>query len=288
MERTYIALVHKDPDSDYGVSFPDLPGCITVGSTLEEAAEMAREALALHLEGLAADDGSIPPPGSADRALTHEDAFDAIVLIVVEALPERTEEEAQAEFEAFLASDEYHEIYGNPLTQEAPDNLLCYEEPLESEVVKAGIGLKPIPATSAERTYAALVHKDLGSDFGVSFPDLPGCITAGSTLEEACGMAREALTLHLEGMSANGDYSPKPSSADAALAHEDACDAIALIVVTALPERVGKEAPVGFEASPASAEYHEIYGEPVNAYRQIDIPSGTLRSIERQTGVKLQ
>ena len=31
MEQTYIGLVHKEPDSDYGVSFPDLPGCITAG-----------------------------------------------------------------------------------------------------------------------------------------------------------------------------------------------------------------------------------------------------------------
>ena len=105
MERTHIALIHKDLDSDCGVSFPDLPGCISVGNTLGEAREMAREALALHLEGLAADGMEILPPKSADHALTHEDAFDAIALIVVEALPERTEAEAQAEFEAFLASD---------------------------------------------------------------------------------------------------------------------------------------------------------------------------------------
>jgi len=41
----YIAIIHKDPDSDFGVSFPDFPGCITAGRTLDEAKEMAREAL---------------------------------------------------------------------------------------------------------------------------------------------------------------------------------------------------------------------------------------------------
>ena len=35
--RNYIAILHKDKDSDYGVSFPDFPGCITAGSTLDEA-----------------------------------------------------------------------------------------------------------------------------------------------------------------------------------------------------------------------------------------------------------
>lgn len=116
MERTYVGLVHKDPDSDYGVSFPDLPGCITAGSTIEEAREMAADALMLYLESLARHGENVPPPGSADQALAHEDAFDAIALIVVEALPERTDEEAQVELEAFLASDEYREIYGDTET----------------------------------------------------------------------------------------------------------------------------------------------------------------------------
>jgi len=48
----YIALVHKEGDSDFGVSFPDFPGCVTAGATLDEAARMAREALELHIEGL--------------------------------------------------------------------------------------------------------------------------------------------------------------------------------------------------------------------------------------------
>ena len=38
---TYIALLRKDPDSDFGVDFPDFPGCITAGSTLEETRAMA-------------------------------------------------------------------------------------------------------------------------------------------------------------------------------------------------------------------------------------------------------
>lgn len=105
MERTYIALVEKYPDSDYGVWFTDLPGCVTAGSTLEEACEMAREVLMLHLEGIAEDGGDFPAPSCANDVLAHPDAADAIALIVVEALPERTEEEAQAEFDAFMASD---------------------------------------------------------------------------------------------------------------------------------------------------------------------------------------
>ena len=43
--RQYIALIHKEADSDYGVSFPDLPGAISAGKTLDEARDMARSAL---------------------------------------------------------------------------------------------------------------------------------------------------------------------------------------------------------------------------------------------------
>ena len=48
---SYIALIHKEPRSDFGVSFPDFPGCVTAGRTLDEARKMAEEALALHVDG---------------------------------------------------------------------------------------------------------------------------------------------------------------------------------------------------------------------------------------------
>ena len=89
MKRTYIGLVHKEQQSDYGVSFPDLPGCVTAGRTLEEAKEMAAEALALHLEGLACSDNEIPEPSSADAVVAHPDAGSAVALLLVDALPEQ-------------------------------------------------------------------------------------------------------------------------------------------------------------------------------------------------------
>lgn len=46
----YTAIIHKDDDSGYGVSFPDVPGCFSAGETLDEALHMGAEALALHFE----------------------------------------------------------------------------------------------------------------------------------------------------------------------------------------------------------------------------------------------
>ena len=49
----YIVLLRKEDTSDFGVDFPDIPGCVTAGSTLEEARHMAVEALTFHIEGMA-------------------------------------------------------------------------------------------------------------------------------------------------------------------------------------------------------------------------------------------
>jgi len=80
--RPYIALIHKDRKSDYGVSFPDLPGCVTAGKTLDEARTFAAEALALHLEGLADDGEPIPEPSTAETIMASRKNRDAIALLV--------------------------------------------------------------------------------------------------------------------------------------------------------------------------------------------------------------
>jgi len=62
--------------------------------------------------------------------------------------------------------------------------------------------------------YIALVHKDAGTSYGVSFPEVPGCVSAGDTFEEAVCNAAEALTGHLALMRADGDEIPAPRSFD--------------------------------------------------------------------------
>ncbi len=56
----YPIVIHKDSDSDYGVTVPDIPGCFSAGSTVEEAMEMAKEAIECHIEGLLMDNDPIP------------------------------------------------------------------------------------------------------------------------------------------------------------------------------------------------------------------------------------
>jgi predicted RNase H-like HicB family nuclease len=80
------------------------------------------------------------------------------------------------------------------------------------------------------RQYIALIHKDAGSDYGVSFPDLPGCITAGVDLDDARAMAEEALALHLEGMEVDGEPIPEPSSLEAIMEERENHVGVAILV----------------------------------------------------------
>lgn len=59
----YPVVIHKDKDSDYGVTVPNLPGCFSAGSTVDEALAMAQEAIELHLEGLIEEGMVVPKPG---------------------------------------------------------------------------------------------------------------------------------------------------------------------------------------------------------------------------------
>jgi predicted RNase H-like HicB family nuclease len=78
----YIALIHKDADSDYGVSFPDFPGCVSAGSTLDEARNMGAEALALHIEGLIEDGEAIPAPSSLDEVMHNPMNRDGVAVLI--------------------------------------------------------------------------------------------------------------------------------------------------------------------------------------------------------------
>lgn len=75
---TYLAVL--EPSSDgYGVFFPDLPGCTSLGDNIIEAQENAKEALELHIYGMEKDNDDIPEPS---LNLSIEDTEGCIVVPV--------------------------------------------------------------------------------------------------------------------------------------------------------------------------------------------------------------
>ncbi|MDL1912820.1 type II toxin-antitoxin system HicB family antitoxin [Chloroflexi bacterium CFX6] len=69
----YPVIVHKDSNSDYGVTVPDLPGCFSAGETLDEALQEVVEAIEAHLEGMLMDGQPIPTPQSVEHHQNNPD-----------------------------------------------------------------------------------------------------------------------------------------------------------------------------------------------------------------------
>ena len=78
----YIGLVRQEDGSAYGVDFPDFPGCITAGKTLEEASRRAREVLAVHVRGMLKDGEQIPAPSQLDSVMKDPYNRDAVAILV--------------------------------------------------------------------------------------------------------------------------------------------------------------------------------------------------------------
>jgi len=86
----YIAYLHRDRKSDIGVSFPDFPGCVTAGRSLEEARRKAEEVLALHISGMVEDGDAIPKPSTIDD-VANDPARKGAVAFLVSAEADVTE-----------------------------------------------------------------------------------------------------------------------------------------------------------------------------------------------------
>lgn len=74
--------------------------------------------------------------------------------------------------------------------------------------------------------FPVVLHTDDGVRFGVTVPDLPGCFSSGETFDEALDCVREAIDLHLEGMTEDGEDIPAPESIVHHRANPDFADGI--------------------------------------------------------------
>ncbi len=79
--KKYIAVILKDKKSDFGVIFPDFPGCFSAGKTISEASNMAEEALQFHVDSLIADDEELPTPSALDKI--HKKYKQAVIFLTV-------------------------------------------------------------------------------------------------------------------------------------------------------------------------------------------------------------
>ena len=74
--------------------------------------------------------------------------------------------------------------------------------------------------------YPVVLHTDDGVRYGATVPDLPGCFSAGDTLDEALDAVREAIDLHLEGIIEEGGEVPVPRPIAEHRSHPDFADGV--------------------------------------------------------------
>ncbi|CAK0748247.1 antitoxin HicB [uncultured Gammaproteobacteria bacterium] len=89
-ETFYPAIIDKDADSDYGVTFPDFPGCVSAGDTIEEAVTMARDALGLHIQGEIEDGREIPVPRPFDAIALDPDLRVVCIVLIPASIPTKS------------------------------------------------------------------------------------------------------------------------------------------------------------------------------------------------------
>ncbi len=64
----YLVRISKEPDSDWGASVPDLPGCVATGKTLDTTLRRIQTGIELHLQGMRED--GLRPPRPRHRVIT--------------------------------------------------------------------------------------------------------------------------------------------------------------------------------------------------------------------------
>ena len=89
---TYFAVFEPAADGAWGVYFPDLPGCITLGDSFESATRNAEEALGLHLWGMEADGEVIPSPSAPPM----DDLPQNAVLAAITVYPDLVRQEMES------------------------------------------------------------------------------------------------------------------------------------------------------------------------------------------------
>ncbi|OGO95494.1 MAG: hypothetical protein A3F41_02180 [Coxiella sp. RIFCSPHIGHO2_12_FULL_44_14] len=86
---SYVALIHKAKKKStlYGVMFPDFPGCVFAGHSVDEAVHNAREGLVFHMEGLLDAGDTIPEPTSLEEVLANPEYKEATPCLIHIAPP---------------------------------------------------------------------------------------------------------------------------------------------------------------------------------------------------------
>lgn len=211
----YVAIVEGDQDRGYGAFFPDLPGCVTAAETMAELPSAARDALSLHLQGMAEDGDTFPDPTALEDIKSDPEVKEVGRILVdaeVEDAPVRVNISIGAQFlkrvdvaaEARGMSRSGFLVEAARAALEARDNPLTFAERWAQLCRSLDPGTSDPQAGQLIDQYAAyLKYVRAGEDFGVGAMDQPdallvptlhstgfqasSCMASGRSLRAAVG-----------------------------------------------------------------------------------------------------
>ena len=87
MRRSYVAIIERSETPGYSVYFPDFPGCVSAGDSIEETVRMGREALAGHVAVMTTYGDPIPRPTPLDDIDVEPDIDVAALVLIDVSIP---------------------------------------------------------------------------------------------------------------------------------------------------------------------------------------------------------
>lgn len=90
----YPAIFHKAEEGGFWISFPDIPECMTQGDDMQQAYEMAVDALGLAITSREEDGQEIPSPSEPYQIVLDSDSFCAVIEFDMLAYKKRTNSKA--------------------------------------------------------------------------------------------------------------------------------------------------------------------------------------------------
>ena len=85
---TYFAIFEPNGQGGYGVYFPDVPGCVSVGDSFEHAQKMAEEALGLHIYGMEEDEDELPITSPPEKLVIDPETTPGYAVVPVTIFPD--------------------------------------------------------------------------------------------------------------------------------------------------------------------------------------------------------
>jgi predicted RNase H-like HicB family nuclease len=134
--------------------------------------------------------------------------------------------------------------------------------------------------------YPVVIHKDIDSDYGVTVPDLPGCFSAGETLDEALVEVAEAIEAHIEGLLIDGEMVPIPMTIEHHSSNPDFAGGVWAVVSVDLSKLSGKSKRVNITVPERILSLMDKYAAEHGETRSGLIAQATMEFIAAQELVK--